>query len=94
LIQGLQLEDVRWLTARKQDKVSTFRSRLTGAAAVILLTKVIGHKHNDVRDMCREMEIPCAQTRVSSGYSVNQIASVILEQVSDQLSSQCAGQLI
>ena len=89
LIQGLQLEDVRWLTARKQDKVSTFRSRLTGAAAVILLTKVIGHKHNEVRDMCREMDIPCAQTRVASGYSVNQIASVILEQVSDQLSEQC-----
>ncbi len=94
LIKALQLEDVRWLTARKQDRVSTFRSRLTGAAAVILLTKVIGHKHNDLRDMCREMEIPCAQTRVSSGYSVNQIASVILEQVSDQLSAQCAGQLI
>jgi len=85
LKRKLKLGEVRWIEATKQDRVSEFRSDLNGAAIVVLVTKLIGHKHNDVRDMCRDANIPWVQTRHSSGYSTNQIAATILEQASEQL---------
>lgn len=94
LLKGLQLKEVRWLTARKQDKVSAFRPQLTGASLVVLITKIIGHKHNDVREMCDELNIPYAQTRQGSGYSVNQLVSTILDQASERLANQIPEQPI
>lgn len=88
LIKSLQVKDVRWLRARKQDKVSDFKAKLTGAAVVVLITKIMGHKHNDVREMCDELKIPYVQTRYAAGYSVNQLVSVILDQASDRLAAQ------
>ena len=39
LIKSLQVKGVRWLRARKQDQVSDFKAKLTGAAVVVLITK-------------------------------------------------------
>ena len=85
LKRQLKLGSVRWLEATKQDRVSEFRAALNGASVVVLITRLIGHKHNDVRQMCSDAGIPWVQTRHSSGYSVNQIAAAILEQASEQL---------
>ncbi len=85
LERKLDLNEVRWLPATKQDRVENFAPKIRGAAVVVLVTKVIGHKHNDIRDICRSMNIPCVQMRKSSGYNPNSIAREIMHQVSDQL---------
>jgi UDP-N-acetylmuramoylalanine-D-glutamate ligase len=48
-------------------------------------TGLMGHKHSRVHGYCAELGIPCVQTRCASGYSVNMIAEVIMNQASDQL---------
>ncbi|MEQ9411565.1 MAG: hypothetical protein RIK87_27880 [Fuerstiella sp.] len=52
---------------------------------MVLVTKLIGHKHSSVRDFCRDHRIPCVQTRKSQGLGVNQLIAVIIEQASEQL---------
>jgi hypothetical protein len=84
---ALHLNELRWLTASKKDRVSDFESRLKDVALVVLITKLIGHKHNDIRDMCKERGIPWVQTKINGGYSVNQVAATIMEQASQQLKS-------
>lgn len=81
----LKVREVRWLEATKQDRVSEFRSSLNGAEVVLLITRLIGHKHNDIRDMCRAAGIPWVQTPVNAGYHPNTVASEILRQASEQL---------
>ena len=85
LKRELKLGEVRWLEATKKDRVSDFEPELNGAAVVVLITRLIGHKHNDVREMCKEAEIPWVQLPKSAGYSPNMIASEILRQASEQL---------
>ncbi len=80
-----KVREVRWLGATKQDRVSDFRTDLTGAAVVVLITKLIGHKHNDIREMCRSAGIPWVQTPINAGYHPNTVASEILRQASEQL---------
>lgn len=83
--KAMQLEDVRWLPATKKDRVSLFETDIRGMALVVLITKLIGHKHNDIRDFCREIGIPWVQTPIQGGYSVNQLSRLIREQASEQL---------
>jgi hypothetical protein len=83
--KALQLEDVRWLPATKKDRVSHFETDIRGMTLVVLITKLIGHKHNDIRDFCREIGIPWVQTPIQGGYSVNQLSRLIREQASEQL---------
>ncbi len=85
LKRRLKLGDVRWLEATKKDRVSDFRTDLNGAAVVVLITRLMGHKHSDLRDMCRDAGIPCIQLPHSAGYSPNMIAAEILKQASEQL---------
>lgn len=85
LKRKLKLGEVRWLEATKQDRVRDFRSDLNGAAIVVLVTKLIGHKHNDIRDMCRDAGISWVQMPISAGYSPNMIAAEIVKQGSGQL---------
>lgn len=85
LKRELKLSEVRWLEATKRDRVSDFEPELNGAAVVVLITRLIGHKHNDVRAMCKNAEIPCVQLPKSAGYSPNMLASEILRQASEQL---------
>lgn len=81
----LHLRDLRWLAASKRQRVSDLEPQVRDASLVILITKLMGHKHNDVREMCRRYGIPCVNMKVNAGYSVNQIAASVMEQVSDQL---------
>ena len=81
----LHLSRVRWIPARKQDRVERFAPEIRRAAVVVLVTKVIGHKHNEIREICRNWNIPCVQLPRTSGYSPNTIAREIMQQVSDQL---------
>jgi hypothetical protein len=57
---------------------------------VVLITKLIGHKHNDIREFCRNHGVPWVQTRIQGGYSVNQLAHLIREQASDYLDAHSA----
>ncbi len=82
----LHLKDVIWVPASKTDRVSDLRSAITSADVVVLVTKLIGHKHNDLRTACDGLGIPWVQTKRNAGYGVNQIASVVVEQASIQLS--------
>lgn len=77
--------ELRWLNATKADRVDFFQPELRGAAVVVLITRLMGHKHTRIHDLCRPLAIPCVQTRYNAGYSVNQIADVILAQASEQL---------
>lgn len=79
------LKDLRWLEATKSDRVSLFRTDLNGAAVVVLITRLIGHKHNDIRQMCSEAGIPAVQMPMSAGYSPNSVASEIVRQASNRL---------
>jgi hypothetical protein len=83
--KALQLEEVRWLSAGKSDRVSLFETDIRGMSLVVLITKLIGHKHNDIREFCRNQGIPWVQTRIQGGYSVNQLAWLIREQASEHL---------
>lgn len=85
LKREFNLHELRWLNAAKADRVDYFQPDLRGAAAVVLITRLMGHKHTKIHDLCRPLGIPCVQTKYSAGYSVNQIAEVILSQASDQL---------
>jgi hypothetical protein len=87
LKNSFKCREVRWLEATKQDRVSDFRPSLSGAAVVVLITRLIGHKHNDIRDMCREAGIPCIHTPFSAGYNPNTIAAEIIRKASDRLQS-------
>jgi hypothetical protein len=83
--KALQLEELRWLSAGKSDRVSQFETDIRGMSLVVLITKLIGHKHNEIREFCRAREIPWVQTRIQGGYSVNQLARLIREQASQHL---------
>lgn len=85
LKREFNLQELRWLNASKADRVDYFQPDLRGAAAVVLITRLMGHKHTRIHDLCQPLGIPCVQTRYSVGYSVNQIAEVILAQASEQL---------
>ena len=79
------LKELRWLEATKSDRVSLFRPDLQGAAVVVLITRLIGHKHNDIREMCSEAGIPSVQMPMAAGYSPNSVASEIVRQASNRL---------
>lgn len=83
--QALQLKDLIWVPASKTDRVADLVPKIKDAAVVVLITSLIGHKHNELRTHCTDAGIPWAQTRKNAGFGVNQIASVILEQASEQL---------
>jgi hypothetical protein len=83
--RSFELAEVDWLEASKQDRVSGFRSELKDASLVVLITKIIGHKHNDIRQMAKDAGIPYVQLRQTSGYSPNAIAKAVVEQASEQL---------
>lgn len=88
LQKALGLRKLKWIAAGKTDRVGDFESKIRDVALVILITKIIGHKHNDVRELCAKRRIPWVQTKISSGYGVNQIAALIMEQASRQLQDQ------
>lgn len=88
LQKALGLKKLKWIAAGKTDRVGDFESKIRDVALVILITKIIGHKHNDVRELCVKRKIPWVQTKISSGYGVNQIAALIMEQASRQLQEQ------
>lgn len=86
--KALKLREVRWLGAGKNDRVSQFETDVRGMALVVLITKLIGHKHNDIREFCRNQGVPWVQTKIHGGYSVNQLAHLIREQASEYLDRQ------
>ena len=88
--KALKLREVRWLSAGKNDRVCQFETDVRGMSLVVLITKLIGHKHNDIREFCRNHGVPWVQTRIQGGYSVNQLAHLIREQASDYLDAHSA----
>lgn len=88
--KALKLREVRWLSAGKNDRVCQFETDVRGMSLVVLITKLIGHKHNDIREFCRNQGVPWVQTRIQSGYSVNQLARLIREQASEYLDTHSA----
>jgi HPt (histidine-containing phosphotransfer) domain-containing protein len=88
--KALKLREVRWLSAGKNDRVCQFETDVRGMSLVVLITKLIGHKHNDIREFCRNQGVPWVQTRVQGGYSVNQLARLIREQASEYLDAHSA----
>lgn len=88
--EALKLREVRWLSAGKNDRVSQFETDVRGMSLVVLITKLIGHKHNDIREFCRNQGVPWVQTRIQGGYSVNQLARLIREQASEYLDAHSA----
>jgi len=87
--KALKLREVRWLSAGKNDRVCQFETDVRGMSLVVLITKLIGHKHNDIREFCKNQGVPWVQTRVQGGYSVNQLAYLIREQASEYLDAHC-----
>ncbi|MFM7056142.1 MAG: hypothetical protein ACKO2P_04375 [Planctomycetota bacterium] len=88
--KALKLREVRWLSAGKNDRVCQFETDVRGMSLVVLITKLIGHKHNDIREFCRNQGVPWVQTRIQGGYSVNQLARLIREQASEYLDAHSA----
>lgn len=82
---ALQLKSLNWIGASKTDRVSDLISQIGDAKVVVMVTKLMGHKHNDIKDYCIQNGIPYAQTKKTQGYGVNTLVSVIIDQVSDQL---------
>lgn len=87
--KALKLRELRWLSAGKNDRVCQFETDVRGMSLVVLITKLIGHKHNDIREFCKNQGVPWVQTRVQGGYSVNQLAYLIREQASEYLDAHC-----
>jgi hypothetical protein len=87
--KALKLRELRWLSAGKNDRVCQFETDMRGMSLVVLITKLIGHKHNDIREFCKNQGVPWVQTRVQGGYSVNQLAYLIREQASEYLDAHC-----
>lgn len=84
--QAFGLAHLEWIPASKRDRVSDLEPLLKDVNLVVLITRIIGHKHNDLRDACSARNIPWVQTRKNCGYGVNQLAHAILQQRSRQLS--------
>lgn len=83
--EALLLKSLNWIPASKTDRVSDLQPQLGDAKLLVVITKLIGHKHNDLRRYCNEQGIHWVQTKKSQGWGVNQLVSVIIEQVSEQL---------
>lgn len=83
--QELRLKSLIWIPASKTDRVADLRPQLRNASLVIFITKLMGHKHSDLRACCDEHNIPWVQTKKSQGYGVNVLVDVIMNQASRQL---------
>ena len=82
---AFQLKELKWLEASKTDRVSELSSQVGDVDLIILITKIIGHKHNELRGFCTQVQIPWVQTKKSQGFGVNTLATVITEQASEKL---------
>lgn len=82
----LDVSQVYWIPASHHDRVCLLGPKLKNAVVAVLLTGLIGHKHNDLRKECLERGIAVVQTRQTAGFGVNQLAASILQQASERLS--------
>jgi len=85
------LAHLEWIPASKRDRVRDLEPMIRDVNLVVLVTSLIGHKHNDLRQVCTEQGIPWVQTAKRSGYGVNQLAHAILQQASRRLGEKRAG---
>ena len=85
------LAHLEWIPASKRDRVRDLEPMIRDVNLVVLVTSLIGHKHNDLRQVCTELGIPWVQTAKRSGYGVNQLAHAILQQASRRLGEKRAG---
>ncbi|GAB6164178.1 hypothetical protein JCM19992_01780 [Thermostilla marina] len=91
LQEAFELAALDWVPSSSGDRRSDLRNSVRGADLVVLITKIIGHgQAEEIRNACKEYDIPYVQTKVNAGYGVNQIAACIVEQASDRLSHRAA----
>jgi hypothetical protein len=79
------LQYLRWIPASKKDRVKDLEPSVRDVDLLVLVTSIIGHKHNELRSVCVALGIPWVQLPKGSGYGVNQLAHVILQQASRRL---------
>lgn len=79
------LQYLRWIPASKKDRVKDLEPSIRDVDLLVLVTSIIGHKHNELRSVCVALGIPWVQLPKGSGYGVNQLAHVILQQASRRL---------
>lgn len=63
LEQGLELESIRWFEAyRSRDELDKAEAtiRAGGADAVLLFVRYSSHRIGAIRDLCRQLDVPCA----------------------------------
>jgi hypothetical protein len=82
------LAHLEWIPASKRDRVRDLEPLIRGANVLVLVTSIIGHKHNELRPVCAELGIPWVQTTKGSGYGVNQLAHAIMQQASKRLQEE------
>jgi hypothetical protein len=85
------LAHLEWIPASKRDRVRDLEPMLRGVNLVVLVTSLIGHKHNELRPVCAALGIPWVQTTKRAGYGVNQLAHAIVQQASRRLGEERAG---
>ncbi|MFY9252371.1 MAG: hypothetical protein WAO83_02870 [Fuerstiella sp.] len=82
---AFQLKELKWVEASKTDRASELSSQVGEVDLLILITKLIGHKHNTLRGFCSEIGVPSVQTKKNQGFGVNTLVEVITQQASRQL---------
>jgi hypothetical protein len=85
LESAFQLNELIWIGTREHQSPATFEPYVARpeVAVVILAIRWASHSYGNVKAMCDERGK--AFVRLPSGYSPNQVAHQILEQVGDQL---------
>lgn len=85
IIQAFDLAGVRWLDHGEHKSLELYRHDATRAdvALVIVMIRWMSHAYDDLRDECQRAGTLYA--RLKGGYSPNQIAAQVWDQLSEQI---------
>jgi hypothetical protein len=85
LQEAFRLKEVVWVPTREHQSVTKFEPyvRQPDVAVVVLAIRWTSHSYGEVKDFCETYGKPFV--RLKAGYNPAQVATQILEQVSDQL---------
>ena len=85
LVNAFGLSGLNWIETREHESVATFEPHVarTDVAAVLLAIRWSSHSYGEVKQFCDTYGKPLV--RLPAGYSPNQVAVQIIEQISEKL---------
>jgi hypothetical protein len=91
LVRELELGDLKWITSREHESLDAFEPDVTHPSTdvVILMIRWCSHSYGGVKKFCDDHGK--LFVRLPGGYSPNQVAAQVLQQVGDRLQRRALG---